>query len=232
MSKVWAVIPARGGSKRLPRKNVMPLAGSSLVRRTVTTAIASQCFARVVVSTDDAEIAEEALRAGAEVPFLRPACLADDSASSLDVLLHAVDFMQHETSADSSAAAVCLLQPTSPFLRVIHVQEALNRFFSLGLTSLSTMKEVTELPEWMFSADHGKGIAVPESAAGIILPRSAIRKRFIENGALFITQIDYLQAHKSMYDFSGHGYLQMSDTDSVDIDTIDDWNYAEYLLAK
>lgn len=231
MRKVWAVIPARGGSKRLPRKNIMPLAGSSLIRRTVTTALASQCFARVVVSTDDAEIAEEALSAGADVPFLRPASLADDHASSLDVLLHAVEFLQHETD-EEPADSVCLLQATSPFLKVTHIQEAINRFFSPGLISLSTMKEVTELPEWMFCADYTSGKALPESVTGISLPRSAIKKRLIENGALYLTQIAYLQRHRSMYDFLRHGYLQMSETESVDIDTLDDWNYAEYLLSR
>lgn len=214
----------------MPRKNVRLLAGRSLIRRTVQTAIESGCFARVIVSTDDLEIAAEALAAGAEVPFVRPAALADDHATSLAVLLHAANYLQQESL--HKAEAVCLLQPTSPFLRSEQIQAAVERLLAGKFNSLSTMKEVVELPEWMFIVDEALGQALPESSPGITKPRSLIKKRFIENGALYLTRLAFLQETGAMYDFSSHGYLIMSAAESVDIDTIDDWNYAEFLCRR
>ncbi len=228
---VWAIIPARGGSKRLPRKNVMPFAGGeSLTERTVRTAIASGCFARVVVSTDDPEIADAGRRAGAMVPFLRPAHLADDRASSVDVLIHAVEEL-HRLEG-SGPAAICLLQVTSPLLLPGHVRDAVSLFTAGGFNSLSTMTAVEQYPEWMFRVDAGSGLAIPESAAGITMPTAAIPKRCIENGALYLVKAEWLSQHGSLYDFANHGCFEMSREESVDIDTRSDWDYAEMLVTR
>lgn len=111
--KVLALIPARGGSKGIPRKNIAPLGGRPLVAWTIEAARAATGIARVVVSTDDAEIAEVARTAGAEVPFLRPAEISDDAAPALPVMAHALGWLADKQGW--TADAVAYLQPTSPF---------------------------------------------------------------------------------------------------------------------
>lgn len=108
-----AVIPARGGSKRIPRKNVRPFCGKPIIAWSIEAALASGCFDRVIVSTDDAEIAQVARDAGAEVPFMRPASLSDDHTGTLPVVRHAIDW---QTSSGEAPSQVCCLYATAPFI--------------------------------------------------------------------------------------------------------------------
>lgn len=117
-----AIIPARGGSKRLPGKNLRLFAGKPLIAWTIESALTSGCFSRVIVSTDDSDIAVVAQRWGAEVPFLRPSHLATDAASTQDVLAHAMTQMLAEDSDDVDY--MMLLQPTSPLRQVSDIQAA------------------------------------------------------------------------------------------------------------
>lgn len=109
-----AVIPARGGSKRIPRKNVRPFGGKPMIGWSIEAALASGCFDRVIVSTDDAEIADVARRCGAEVPFMRPAELSDDHTGTIPVIAHAI---QHDQAQGRFATAVCCLYATAPFVQ-------------------------------------------------------------------------------------------------------------------
>lgn len=228
---VWAIIPVRGGSKRLERKNIMPFAGTSLTRRVVETARRCGRFCRVLVTTDDQEIAEEAKSAGAEVPFLRPASLATDTASSLDTLLHAFEYMLGAFPEDKPEA-VGLLQATSPLLQARHLNEAVDVFFNGDFNSLSSMKRVTQHPEWMFYLDTVTRQATPESRSGIVSSAAELKKRFIENGAVYLVKTSWLAESKSIYDFDRHGCYEMSVEDSIDIDTRPDWDYAEFMFEK
>lgn len=109
-----AVIPARGGSKRIPRKNVKPFAGKPMIVWSIDAALDSGCFDRIIVSTDDEEIAAIASKAGADVPFMRPANLSDDYTGTIPVVAHAISWMQeHAHPADS----VCCIYATAPFVR-------------------------------------------------------------------------------------------------------------------
>jgi CMP-N-acetylneuraminic acid synthetase len=224
----WAIIPARGGSKRLRRKNLLPFDGRPLVAGAVKTAMASGCFARVIVSTDDDEIAAAAALAGGEVPFMRPAELAGDTASSVDVMLHAVSVLG---AKDAIPGAVALIQATSPFLSCAHIRAALHIFTSGGFVSLSSMKAVNQYPEWMFRVD-ANGHAMPESPGGIVAVANSLPQRFIENGAIYLVQTAWLLAEKSLYNFSQHGCYVMSGSDSIDIDTGEDFALAEFELAR
>lgn len=210
----------------------MPFAGQgSLTARTVKTALSSQKFSQVLVSTDDSEIAEEARRAGARLPFLRPAHLADDHASSLDVIKHAVQQLLQLESA-RPPFAICLLQVTSPLLKPEQVSAAVDKFLAGGFNSLSSMVAVEQFPEWMFRSDPVSGRAVPDQPEGITRPSGAIPSRFIENGALYLVRAEWLDRQGSLYDFSRHGMYLMSREDSVDIDTQADWDYAEMLVRR
>ena len=109
-----AVIPARGGSKRIPRKNIRPFAGKPMMAHSIECARASGLFERIIVSTDDAEIARLAEKLGAEAPFVRPAALADDHAGTTAVIAHAIEWLQGEGTI---ASAVCCIYATAPFMR-------------------------------------------------------------------------------------------------------------------
>lgn len=110
-----AVIPARGGSKRIPRKNIKEFCGKPMIAWSVAAAQESGCFDRIIVSTDDAEIAEVAKAAGAEVPFMRPAELSDDHTGTIPVITHAIKWMRDQV--DFAATQVCALYATAPFVR-------------------------------------------------------------------------------------------------------------------
>lgn len=117
-----AVIPARGGSKRIPRKNIKPFCGKPIIAWSIEAALQSACFDRVIVSTDDAEIAEVARQHGALVPFIRPANLADDHTGTIPVIQHAIEWSQTQGHAPSQ---VCCLYATAPFVLVDDLRRGL-----------------------------------------------------------------------------------------------------------
>lgn len=118
-----AVIPARGGSKRIPRKNIKPFCGKPMIAWSIEAALQSGCFDSVVVSTDDAEIAEVARQWGAEVPFMRPAALADDYTGTIPVVLQAIEWFQQNGQAPSQ---VCCIYATAPFVQVEDIRRGLD----------------------------------------------------------------------------------------------------------
>ena len=133
-----AIIPARGGSKRIPRKNIKNFCGKPIIVWSIETAIESRCFDKVIVSTDDGQIAEVAQKAGAEVPFLRPSNLADDCSSTQDVITHAISEL---TKQGYTPTLVCCLYPTAPMTQVADLQAGLtmmqsgNLHYALSVTS-------------------------------------------------------------------------------------------------
>lgn len=230
--KRLAVIPARGGSKRLPRKNIRLLGGKPLIAWAVEAALESGCFERVLVSTDDDEIAAAATGAGAWVPFKRPADLASDTASSVDVLLHAFGWVRDAPPPDGfSPGTVALIQPTSPFLRAEQIREAC-RLFDLGaFKTLGSMCAIRERPEWMFAVgpDHH---AKPLDPARLALSSAQLPELYRENGAVYLVTSAWLEATRSLYDLPRHGALIMPAADSIDIDTAEDWEAAENRLRS
>jgi N-acylneuraminate cytidylyltransferase len=119
------VIPARGGSKRIPRKNIKDFLGKPIIAYSIEAALNSGCFDKVIVSTDDAEIAEVATSLGAEVPFMRPAALANDSEGTTPVTKHAIEWFEQHGNAPTD---VCCLYATAPFVQGIAIQEAYELF--------------------------------------------------------------------------------------------------------
>jgi pseudaminic acid cytidylyltransferase len=135
-----AVIPARGGSKRIPRKNIKLFNGTPMIAWSIKAALESKCFDRVIVSTDDEEIADVARQFGAEVPFLRPSDLADDNAGTMPVIAHAIKWL---SNAGESLDLVCCIYATAPFIRPNDLQTGLERMkegiykFAFAVTSYS-----------------------------------------------------------------------------------------------
>jgi pseudaminic acid cytidylyltransferase len=124
-----AVIPARGGSKRIPRKNVKPFCGKPIIAWSIETALQSGCFDRVVVSTDDDEIGEVARRYGAQTPFIRPACLSDDHTGTIPVIRHAI---RELCGMEEDIGPVCCMYPTAPFVTAEDLQRGLQLLMDGG----------------------------------------------------------------------------------------------------
>ena len=124
-----AVIPARGGSKRIPRKNIKPFGGLPMIAWSIKAALQSQCFDRIIVSTDDAEIAQVAQAHGAEVPFVRPPELSDDHTGMIPVIAHAIAWQNNN---GEPAQDVCCIYATAPFLQSVDLQRGLQILQSTG----------------------------------------------------------------------------------------------------
>ena len=226
---VLVVIPARGGSKGLPRKNVLPLAGKPLIAWSIETALAVDGICRVVVSTDDVEIAQVSNEYGAEVPFMRPAELATDTASGTDVLVHALkasqDYYQEQYDW------VLLLQPTSPLRLSEDIQEAFKIAESGDVDAVIGLKEVSEFPQWMKRQYQNGDIA--DYLDGMIKPanRQDLDTPYIVNGAIYLIRSSMLEETGNFYTGVTKGYLMPKDR-SVDIDDELDFKMAEWLLQK
>jgi CMP-N,N'-diacetyllegionaminic acid synthase len=216
-----ALIPARSGSKGIPRKNIRPLAGKPLIAHTIGAALQARGIARVVVSTDDPEIAEIAREWGAEVPFLRPPELAADSTPGIDPVLHALERIPEATQ-------VLLLQPTSPLRSVADIEGILAFQAQHGCPSAVSVTASTKHPQWMvrLSADHQLSPVLPPRPADT---RQQLEPVYALNGALYLADRAWLQNHRS---FLGPGTLgyPMPPERSVDIDTPLDWLWAETLM--
>ena len=118
-----AIIPARGGSKRIPRKNIKPFCGKPMIAWSIEAARDSGCFDRVIVSTDDAEIAQVARTCGADVPFMRPAELSDDHTGTIAVIAHAIEWLRQH---DDAPGEVCCLYATAPFVQAADLRRGLD----------------------------------------------------------------------------------------------------------
>lgn len=226
---VLAIIPARGGSKALPGKNLLPLAGQSLVARAAAVARESGVVDRVILSTDSPEIADEGRRAGIEVPFMRPPALAGDDTPMLSVVLHAVEALE----ADGwMATIVLLLQPTSPLRRPAHVRTAVATLRESGADSVVS---VVELPRHM-SPDYVMRIAdgelkpfLPEGER--VTRRQDARAAYVRDGTVYAFWRHTLERYGSVYGARCLPLIVPAE-ESITIDAPADWTMAERLLQR
>lgn len=217
-----ALIPARGGSVGLPGKNIKPLGGVPLIGWTIAAALVSGCFKRVVVSTDDEEIAAAARASGAEVPFMRPDELASSTAGSLEVVEHALSTLE-------VGGPFALLQPTSPFRSARHIRSAAQQFTQGSADALVAVSAGKPLA-WSYQMDsQGKlspalvGEQAPsrrQDAAEVVQP----------NGAMYITSPQALRDSRGFIPPQTKGFV-MGKIDSLDIDDAEDFAFAEALVA-
>ena len=225
MPKVLGLIPARGGSKGLPRKNIRDLAGKPLIAWTIEAALESQCLSTVVVSTEDHEIATIAKSFGAVVPFMRPSELSQDESLRNDVINHALNQLP-------GYDYIVLLQPTSP-LRIGEDIDAAFEFF-LKSNEMSCVSVVSQhpTPEWMFKMDSSKKL-IPLQPSTKITNRQSMPYYYSLNGAIYITNCEYFLCSKESDPFIGKGAVGyvMSKWSSLDIDDEEDWGMAEFKLA-
>jgi CMP-N,N'-diacetyllegionaminic acid synthase len=219
---VLGLVTARGGSKRLPGKNLLDFDGRPLIEHTIAAARACPSITRIVVSTDDVAIADASRQAGAEVPFLRPPELATDAATSLDVVLHALDWLAIEDGW--RPWAIALLQPTSPLRTGAHLSAAIAQL-ACQSPPASVLGVTTARPaSWLYVVDE-TGQVSPLFSPGTAPAPAGRRRLVIPNGAIYVASVDFLRAQRG---FVGPGTeaLEMSAADSVDIDTADDFALA------
>ncbi len=226
-----AIIPARGGSKGLPRKNVRPLGDIPLIAHTIRAAVQS-CIKRVIVTTDDDEISAIARQYGAEVPFKRPPQFSGDKATSLSVLIHAVEHM--EDVEDITVEHVVYLQPTSPFRNAQHIDDAVKRYMATGTTSLISVTDVSEFhPYFMFTKDD-EGVLEPlHKIDPRPLRRQDLPPIYRINGAIYITKRDYFRniaPEAAIFDWNSLASLVMDTPSSIDINDYLDFKQAEWLI--
>jgi len=218
-----ALIPARGGSKGIKRKNIKLFNNMPLIYWTIKTALESNYIDRVVVSTEDEEIADISRSLCAEVPFMRPASLATDNSTGMETVLHALEHL-------SEAKNILLMQPTSPLRKTIHIEE----IFKLrkksncdSAVSLSLSKKHLDL---FFSIDSCNRI-VPDSENLKLAPRQQYSTKYTLNGSLYLSTKESILHSKSFITSNTIGYI-MPEEYSIDIDTQLDWDIAEFLITK
>ena len=217
-----ALIPARGGSKGIPRKNIRPIAGKPLIAWTIEAARAAERIERVVVSTEDEEIAEVARAWGAEVPFMRPAELASDEAPGIAPVLHAIEQLPEHDD-------LVLLQATSPLRTAAQIDALLAFAEKSGASSVVSVREVDDHPAWMFRRDDTGALHRYDTNSDAAR-RQELSALFTLNGAMYWIEIERLRETKALVSPDTLGFVMNAES-SVDIDTMLDWRQAELLLT-
>ncbi len=225
--KVLGLIPARGGSKGVPGKNVRPLLGRSLIERAFESARASGVLDRIVLSTDDAAAAGEARRIGLEVPFLRPTEFAGDTSPMIDVAIHAL-----RTLAEGGYAAdvLVLLQPTSPLRTAEHIRRALAMLE--GHDAVCTVVPVPKdlCPHYLMKVGDDGFLTYFMPDGPRYTRRQDVPQAYRRDGTLFVTRAPVILEQRSFYGSRCAPFL-LSRDESMNIDTPQDWTEAEQRLA-
>jgi N-acylneuraminate cytidylyltransferase/CMP-N,N'-diacetyllegionaminic acid synthase len=226
MLRTVALIPARGGSKGIPHKNIRDLAGKPLIAYTIEAALKSKALERVIVSTDDVKIAKVARSYGAEVPFLRPAELAKDDTPSLLVIQHAVKYIEEDEGRKLDV--VVILQPTSPLRSEKYIDEAVEKLLRTGADSVITVCKVRHHPFWSFTV---KGDRVyPFSEKGIAVSRRQdLPEIYAVNGAVYAVRRNVLFEQNSVFGRDTKAVV-MPYEESVEIDDYFDLFVAEMVM--
>ena len=226
MKKLF-LIPARGASKGLPRKNILSLAGRPMIYYTLDAAQGTMNPGdELCVSTDDPEIMQVVEDYGIKIPFKRPAELASDTASSEDVIRHAIEWYQEK---GKSFDVVVLLQPTSPLRKACHVKEAL-ALWDENLDMVVSVKETDSNPYYVLFEEDDYGF-LKKSKEGNFTRRQDCPKVWELNGAIYIINIKALKA-KRLNKFQKVRKLEMYEDASIDVDTLIDWHLAELYLKQ
>lgn len=227
--KILALVLARGGSKGLIGKNIRPLESKPLIAYTIDAALASQEIDKLVVSTDCQQIASTAKRYGAEVPFIRPAAISGDSASSLSGIQHALEWLNQNQSYEPDA--VLLLQPTSPFRQTWQIDESIALYNNSEKQSVVGVRELSEAhPMWAVKDQAELEWYIPGSRPN---QRQDLAKVYGLNGAIYLTAVDYYQGAQDpmpVYNEGAAFIYPMSSVTSLDINDPIDFAFAKTLI--
>lgn len=225
--RIVGIITARGGSKSIPRKNIVDLAGKPLIAWTIEAALNSKLLGSVIVSTDDSEIAKIAQKYGAEVPFIRPADLARDDSPHLDVVLHAVNWL-----ADNRKLVpeyVMTLQPTSPLRSTFDIDAAIE------ITKTKTISAVVSVCEARPHPLLSKRIREDGTLADFVhshlqyLRRQDLLPAYVLNGAIYLNRTDSIFKYRTLLPQDTYAYIMPTER-SLDIDAPWDIYLADLIL--
>jgi N-acylneuraminate cytidylyltransferase len=225
--RILALVTARGGSKRLPGKNIRLLGGIPLIVWSIEVAKDVPQICDILVSTDDPAIVAIGRNAGAMVPWLRPAELATDSATSIDVSLHALDWYERQ---NGTIDGLLLLQPTSPFRRRATVTRGISLFCAHRNRSVVSVSQATSHPMWCVQV-IGDSLR-PYVEGGMHLRSQELPLAYALNGAFYLAAPETLRTQRSFYSDDACPLVISDPEESIDIDTEWDWMIAEAALQR
>lgn len=228
-SNILGLIPARGGSKSIPQKNVALLCGKPLLAYTCEAALASRHNLRAVLNTDAPAIAAIGQQCGIEVPFIRPTELAEDQTPMIDVLMHSLEWFRQNENYDPEI--IVLLQPTSPLRRAEHIDAGIDLLIETGADTVVSVSEVPHQfsPHSVMCLERGR--LTPYIDGPMILRRQDKPRFYGRNGpAILVTRREVVESGR-LYGQVVHP-LEMSRADSVDIDDAEDLALAEFWLGR
>jgi len=226
--KVLAIIPARRGSKRLLDKNIRDLNGKPLIAWTIEAAKRNRYLDKVVVSTEDDRIAYISKEYGAEVPFIRPAELATDAAETMDVIIHCMDYFEQNNQAYD---IIILLQATSPLREAQDIDRALEFFMDKKTDAVVSVVESEYSPELSGTLPENLNMQKFIKKEVGDKNRQELKTYYRINGAIYIAKWDYIKDKLDWYGPNTFAYI-MDKKNSVDIDTIEDFLFAETLMKN
>lgn len=226
--RILAIIPARGGSKGVPGKNIKNLGGKPLLAYTAEVATKSSYLSEIILSSDDEDIIEIGRKIGINIPFTRPKHLAQDNTPTIDVIIHALGWYQ---SQNIFFDAVCLLQVTSPFRTVSFVNQAIEKFINSNCDSLASVLEVPHEynPHWTFEINEEGNLKIATGEDKIITRRQELPKAYHRDGSIYITKTNVLLEQKSLLGKTT-AFIESDVNSYVNIDTLKDWEKAEQLI--
>ncbi|KDR94766.1 CMP-N,N'-diacetyllegionaminic acid synthase [Peptoclostridium litorale DSM 5388] len=225
---ILAIIPARGGSKRIPQKNLKLLKGKPLIAHTIEECKKSKYIDKIVVSTEDLEIARISELYGAEVPVLRPNELAADEILGIDPIIHMIKWI--EDNENYKADYVICLQCTSPFRSAKHIDEAVKKLLESGHDSIVSISECQENPHWMKKMENGIMKDFMENSR--FYSRSQeLPKIYKLNGAIYMAKTEVILENRNWYTENTIPYV-MEKIHSLDIDEPMDFKFAEFLMGS
>ncbi len=216
------VIPARGGSKRIPRKNIKYFCGQPMISRSIQAAIKSNCFDKIIVSTDDVEICKIALEYGADVPFIRPDILSDDFTETVPVIKHAV---QELNIQGFNVSNVCCLYATSPFVRVTDIVKGLKKLINLNADYIFTATTFSYPIKRALSINQGKGVSMLFPDFKNIRSQD-IDEAYHDAGQFYWGTASAWLKSKPIFG-ENSAIVKLPRAIVQDIDTLEDWEQAE-----
>lgn len=228
--KILGIIPARGGSKEISRKNIKLLGGKPLLQYTSDIALKCELLDKVIVSSDDDAIIAVAKGLGISVPFKRPGDLAEDKSPTLPVIQHA---LKHFKNEGVEYDAICLLQVTSPMRTFASLNSALKKFIQNDVDSLVSVREVPDEynPHWTFTCNENQHLQIATGEKEIIARRQDLPKAYHRDGSIYITKTSVILDNNSLYGKTT-AYIENKEPSFVNIDNLEDWKKAENLFNR
>lgn len=228
--KIIAIIPARVGSKRLPGKNIKDFLGKPLIAWTIEEARNSKYIDRIIVSTDNKNIAKISLRFGADMPFTRPKSLASDTASSETVIMHALDWLKRNEKAEYNYFV--LLQPTAPLRTVYHIDKSIEKLIDNPKAgALVSVCELNHSYNSFKKINENGYLEAPIKITRYYRKNKHDNKLYAVNGAIYMANCRLFKKYRDFYKIGCLAFI-MDNKFSIDIDDSDDWGYAQFLFRK